>query len=193
HILADRGSGLTDVGRSFSSEAALRLTVERLLNTIGRRLDAPLIDARLRDGARLTAALPPLAPRGPCLTLRKASRPRLSLAALVTGGTLSPNMAEFLTTCVSVRRNILVCGGAGAGKSVLIGALAGTLPPGERVISVEEVAELSLGHGHWVALEARPPEAPIVDVLRGALRMRPDRLLVSEGPRTPAYHLHPRA
>ena len=179
-ILVERGGRLMPSMRVFSSEATLRLALERLLAPSGRKLDSGLVDARLTGGIRLTAALPPLAVRGPAVTLRKPRRGAASLDELVKGGTLSPGMASFLATCITARRNVVVCGSAGAGKSVLIGALAGLVPAGERVVSVEEVAELQLPHEGWIPLEAQAGGIHLTEVVRAALRLRPDRLVVGE-------------
>jgi len=159
-VIVSRGGRLQPFEKAFSSDGALRQVIDRLIAPSGRRAgdDAPLIDIRLRDGARLTAAIPPLAVRGACLTLRKPRRQMLSLDDLTRAGTLSTNIADFLATCVSARRNIVICGGGGAGKTTLAAALAALFPPGERIVTVEDVAELALGGDQWIALETRPPD-----------------------------------
>jgi pilus assembly protein CpaF len=172
-ILVSRGGVLTSAPTAFSSDDSFRRVVERLVAPTGHTIDEahPLVDVRLRDGSRLAAAVPPVAVRGACLTLRK---PR------------SASVTDFLNTCVQARRNILVCGAPGSGKSSLLAALAASSPEGERVVSVEEVAELSLQREDWIALESKPSDGngvPAVDLgtlLRGALRMRPDRLVVGD-------------
>jgi len=187
-ILVSRGGVVSLASTAFSSDDAFRRVVERLVAPTGQTIDEshPLVDVRLRDGSRLAAAVPPVSVRGACLTLRKPRSAGKSLAELVTAGTLSPDMADFLTTCVQARRNIVVCGAPGSGKSSILAALATASPEGERIVSVEEVAELALTREDWIALEARPSEgngASSVDLgvlLRGALRMRPDRLVVGD-------------
>jgi pilus assembly protein CpaF len=180
-VLVDRGSGLTPAGVGFSSETSLRRVLERLVAPLGRTLDehAPVVDTRLPDGARLTIVAGGLAARGPCFTLRKPRRAGPSqLAQLVAGGTLSRQMADFLSVCINARRNLIVCGGAGAARSQLLGALADLAPPAERVISVEEISQLSLGREAWVALESGG--RPLADLVRTATHLGPDRLVVGE-------------
>jgi pilus assembly protein CpaF len=181
-ILIERGGRVSAAPKVFSSEAALRQVVDRLLASSGHRLDeaTPLCDARLPGGTRVIAAQPPIAPRGLTVTIRKPPKAVMGLDELVRGGSLSPQMAAFLGTCLAARRNVIVCGGAGSGKTAFVGALAGLARPDERVVSIEEVGELALPHDHWIALEARPGAASLVDVLRSALRMRPDRLVIGE-------------
>ncbi|HEX5632808.1 MAG TPA: ATPase, T2SS/T4P/T4SS family, partial [Gemmatimonadales bacterium] len=146
----------------------------------------PLVDMRLLDGAHLTAAVPPLAVRGPCLTVRKVRRTSRTLEDLVASGTLSPQIAEFLSLCLKHRRNVVVAGGTRSGRTTLLAALARAIPDAERVITIEEVAELDLGRDQWIALETRPPDASghgavtIGALLHSALRMRPDRLVIGD-------------
>jgi pilus assembly protein CpaF len=145
-----------------------------------------MVDARLADGSRVNVVLPPLAVKGPAVTIRKFSLQRLDLAALVARGALSASMAAFLGIAVRARRNIVVCGGTGSGKTTLLNAIAGLIPHAERVVTIEDAAELALHHDHVVALEARPRnlegqgEVTIRDLVRNALRMRPDRIIVGE-------------
>ncbi|HUS68029.1 MAG TPA: ATPase, T2SS/T4P/T4SS family, partial [Kofleriaceae bacterium] len=187
-ILVSRAGVLTSAPTAFSSDESFRRVVERLVAPTGHTIDEahPLVDVRLRDGSRLAAAVPPVAVRGACLTLRKPRSTSVTLGDLITSAALSAEMADFLNTCVQARRNILVCGAPGSGKSSLLGALASSSPEGERVVSVEEVAEISLQREDWIALESKPSDGngvPAVDVgtlLRGALRMRPDRLVVGD-------------
>ena len=196
-VLVAKGGTLYSSGKAFSSDESFQRVVERLVAPTGHAIDesTPLVDVRLRDGSRLAAAVPPVAVHGACLTLRKPKARAYSLADLVQSGTLSPEMGDFLTTCVSSRRNVLVCGAAGSGKSALLAALAATSPEGERVVSVEEVAELTIGRDEWIALEARPRhgngvrDIDLEALLRGALRMRPDRLVVGEVRGAEAFEL----
>jgi pilus assembly protein CpaF len=187
-ILVSRGGILTMASTAFSSDDSFRRVVERLVAPTGQTISDthPLVDVRLRDGSRLAAAVPPVSVRGACLTLRKPKSSGQSLTDLVSKGALSAEMAEFLNTCIQARRNIVVCGAPGSGKSNLLSALATASPDGERIVSVEEVAEMSLAREDWISLEAKPSEgngATPVDLtalLRGALRMRPDRLVVGD-------------
>jgi pilus assembly protein CpaF len=172
----------------FSSEQSLRSVVDRIVANSGRRVDdaSPMVDARLRDGSRVNVVLPPLAVGGPTVTIRKFSPLRLDLVALVAQGALSEAMAAFLAVAVRARRNIVVCGGTGSGKTTLLNAIAGLIPASERIVTIEDAAELALHHDHVVALEARPRnlegqgEVTIRDLVRNALRMRPDRIIVGE-------------
>jgi pilus assembly protein CpaF len=187
-IFARRADRVDQVDRRFSSEGSLLSVIERLTAPLGLRLaeSGPYVEARLRDGARLVATLPPLAARGPALTVRKVRRERLTMDDLVRLGTLSAAIAEFLEMAVvQGRRNILITGQAGVGKSTLLSAVAGFVPDAERIVSVEDPAELDLGRDQWVQLEARPPAVDgksltARDAVRAALRIRPERLLVSD-------------
>jgi pilus assembly protein CpaF len=187
-ILVIRGGVTVGSGRAFSSDETFRRVVERLVAPTGHVINeaSPLVDVRLRDGSRLAAAVPPVAVRGACLTLRKPRVSTYSLGDLVSSRSVSAPMADFLATCVSARRNVLVCGAPGSGKSMVLTALANAVPNGERIVSVEEVAELSLGRDEWIALEARPSdgngvaEVNLDMVLHSALRMRADRLVVGD-------------
>ena len=187
-ILVGKNGTLAGAGRAFSSDETFRRVVERLVAPTGQSIDetSPFVDVRLRDGSRLAAAVPPVAVRGACLTLRKPRGSAFSLADLIAQGALNSPMGDFLTTCVNARKNILVCGAPGSGKSAVLAALAASAPAGERIVSVEEVAELSLGRDDWIALESRPSDGngiasvDLETLLRGALRMRPDRLVVGD-------------
>jgi pilus assembly protein CpaF len=145
-----------------------------------------MVDARLKDGSRVNAIIPPLALKGPCLTIRKFAKRKLTADDLVKFGSLSPAMAEFLEVCVSARKNIIVSGGTGSGKTTLLNILSNFIPPGERVITVEDAAELKLHHEHLISLESRPANVegkgavPIRDLVKNTLRMRPDRIVVGE-------------
>ncbi|MFH0901071.1 MAG: ATPase, T2SS/T4P/T4SS family [Pseudomonadota bacterium] len=188
HVLVEREGSLLPYEKVFSSDAALRRVIARLVVPSGGRIDEdnPLIDVRIRDGARLTAAVPPLATRGTCLTLSKRRLPAPTLQDLVVSGALSPQMATFLTTCVMARRNIVVCGGPGSGKSTLLSVLANQVPASERIVSVEDVAEIALQRDNWIAFETRSEDTAgkrpvsLTEALRAAIRMRPDRLVVGD-------------
>ncbi len=187
-IIVSKSGSLSGSGKAFSSDETLRRVVERLVAPSGHMINEsnPLVDVRLRDGSRIAAAVPPVAVRGACLTLRKPRGKTFALEDLIKGGTLSGEMGVFLTTCVNARRNVLICGAPGSGKSMVLTAMAKAIPAGERIVSVEEVAELHLDRDEWIALEARPSdgnglaEVNLDMVLRSALRMRADRLVVGE-------------
>ncbi|MCG8422196.1 MAG: Flp pilus assembly complex ATPase component TadA [Proteobacteria bacterium] len=187
-ILVNKQGSLQGSGRAFSSDHIFRRVVERLVAPSGHMINeaSPLIDVRLRDGARIAAAVPPVAVRGACLTLRKPRRKSFTLDDLVQNGAMSAAMGDLLTTCINARRNLLICGAPGSGKRMVLTALARAIPPGERLVSVEEIAELALDRDEWIALEARPSdgnglaEVNLDMVLRSALRMRADRLIVGD-------------
>jgi len=187
-ILISRRGAVAGANRAFSSDETFRRVVERLVAPSGHTIDEenPFVDIKLRDGSRLAAAVPPVAVRGACLTLRKPNATNYSLADLITRKAMSPNISDFLQTCVGARQNILVCGAPSSGKTAVLSALAGAAPVGERIVSVEEVAELSLDRDDWIGLEARPGDGnglatvDMEQLLRGALRMRPDRLVVAD-------------
>ena len=187
-IFVERRGRIEKVSTRFSSAQSLAGVIERLLQRTGRRVDesSPMVDARLPDGSRINVIVPPLALCGPALTIRKFGQRRLRLSDLVSAGTLSASMASFLQLAVQVRRNIVVSGGTGTGKTTLLNCLSGLIPGGERVITIEDSAELQLEHANLVALEARPSNAEgaglvsIRDLVRNALRMRPDRIVVGE-------------
>ena len=187
-VWVERGGRLEATASRFQSEAELRHAIERILAPLGRRADEaePLADARLPDGSRVHVVLPPLAPDGPVLTIRRF-RPRgFAPADLVTAGTLAAPLLDFLGRAVRARCTLLICGGTGSGKTTTLGALAAFVDPGERVVTIEDAAELRLSLPHVVRLEARPPnlegrgEVTIRRLVRNALRMRPDRLVVGE-------------
>jgi len=187
-VFVERGGRLEAVEATFSSDKTLRGAIERMVGAVGRRVDeaSPMVDARLRDGSRVNVILPPLALHGPVVTIRKFSQSRLDMASLVARGALSVAMAQFLRVAVHSRLNIIVSGGTGSGKTTLLNAIAAFIPGSERVITIEDAAELALQHAHVVALEARPRnaegqgEVTIRDLVRNALRMRPDRIIVGE-------------
>ena len=187
-IYLERNGRLERHPGSFTSDRAVLGVIERIVTPIGRRIDesSPMVDARLKDGSRVNAIIPPLALKGPALTIRKFGRRLFSHADLVALGTMSAPMAEFLRICVEQRRNILISGGTGSGKTTLLNVLSNFIPDGERIITIEDAAELRLAHSHLISLEARPANAEgrgqiaIRDLVRNALRMRPDRIVVGE-------------
>ena len=172
----------------FMDDASCRAVIERIVTPVGRRIDesTPVVDARLPDGSRVNAVIPPLAIRGPCITIRKFARSPLLMSDLVALGALTRAMAVFLQRCVRAKKNVIISGGTGSGKTTLLNVLSTEIPPQERIITIEDAAELRLGQPHVVSLEARPRnlegrgEFTIRDLLKNALRMRPDRILVGE-------------
>jgi pilus assembly protein CpaF len=187
-VWVERGGRVARADVAFASEAELLHAIERILAPLGRRVDeaSPLCDARLPDGSRVNVVIPPLALSGPCLTIRRFRRQGFSLEELVSNGTLPRELSSFLARCVRARASILVSGGTGSGKTTTLGALSGALPEGERIVTIEDAAELRLRQPHVVRLEARPPnlegrgEVTIRQLVRNALRMRPDRIVVGE-------------
>ncbi|MBN3270253.1 secretion protein [Bordetella bronchiseptica] len=187
-IYVERAGRLQRHAAAFSSEQAVRWVVERIVAPLGRRIDdsSPMVDARLPDGSRVNAVIAPIAIRGVSLTIRKFPRQRPGMADLLAAGSLSEPMARFLMRCVHARKNLVVSGGTGSGKTTLLNILSNAIPEGERIVTIEDAAELRLDHAHLVALEARPANAEgrgrvdIRDLVRNALRMRPDRIVVGE-------------
>jgi len=187
-IYVERHGLLAAVTARFINGDSLLRVIERIVSPLGRRIDAgmPMVDARLPDGSRVNAIIPPLSLAGPVLTIRKFSRQRFSMQGLVELGALSAPMAEFLRLCVRYRKNVIVCGGTGSGKTTFLNALSESLDPTERIVTIEDAAELRLAQPHVLALEARPAnvegrgEITIRDLVRNALRMRPDRIIVGE-------------
>jgi pilus assembly protein CpaF len=173
---------------AFASEAQLRDVIERVLAPAGRRVDeaSPLADARLPDGARVNVVIPPLAVDGPALTIRRFRRRGFTGADLVEAGTLTQPLLDFLAGAVRTRCNVLVCGGTGSGKTTTLNVLGAFIGERERVVTIEDAAELRLPQPHVVRLEARPPslegrgEVTIRALVRNSLRMRPDRIIVGE-------------
>src|SRR4051812_33238991 len=187
-IYIERAGKLAETSATFLDDAHLLRIIDRIVSQVGRRIDesSPMVDARLPDGSRVNAIIPPLALRGPALTIRKFSRDVLTLERLTGLGTLSEEAAEFLSRCVRGKLNILISGGTGTGKTTLLNGLSANVPAAERVVTVEDAAELQLQQRHVVALESRPAnvegegEILIRDLVRNALRMRPDRIIVGE-------------
>jgi pilus assembly protein CpaF len=187
-IFVERAGKLSLTKVQFHDEAHLMNIIERILSPLGRRVDeaSPLVDARLADGSRVNIIIHPLSLVGPCVTIRKFSKTALSVENLISFGTLSEDMAEFLRACVKARLNILVSGGTGSGKTTTLNVLSSFIPNDERIVTIEDAAELRLQQQHVVTLEARPSniegkgEITIRDLVRNALRMRPDRIIVGE-------------
>jgi pilus assembly protein CpaF len=187
-VYVERRGRLERTGVAFAGQGELMHAIERVLAPLGRRVDvaSPLCDARLPDGSRVNVVIPPLSLSGPCLTVRRFRREGFSLRQLVEGGTLPGELAELLALCVAARASILVSGGTGSGKTTTLNALSGAIPGEERIVTIEDAAELRLRQRHVVRLEARPAnlegrgEVTIRQLVVNALRMRPDRIVVGE-------------
>jgi pilus assembly protein CpaF len=187
-IYVEKAGRLVPSGVSFTSDDAVMATIERIISPLGRRIDesSPMVDARLRDGSRVNAIIPPLALRGPCITIRKFPEHKLTDRDLIKYGSTNEQMVCFLKSCVEQRRNIIVSGGTGSGKTTLLNILSNFIPEEERVVTIEDAAELRLGQPHVVSLEARPAnmegrgQVTIRDLVKNSLRMRPDRIVVGE-------------
>ncbi|MEO8704731.1 MAG: ATPase, T2SS/T4P/T4SS family, partial [Kofleriaceae bacterium] len=186
-VVVGKEGVLRGSGKAFSSDEMFERVVKRLVAEAGATIDDanPLVDLRMRDGTRLTAAVSPVASRGACLVLKKSPSTMPQLADLVTQNAMTSGMADFLATCVTARRNILVCGGPASGKTTIVASIAAASPPGERVISIEEVAELAVARDEWIQLETRPGSGRNTSIdlghlLETALRLVPDRLVVGD-------------
>jgi pilus assembly protein CpaF len=172
----------------FTDDERVRAVIERIVTPLGRRIDesSPLVDARLKDGSRVNAVIRPIALRGSCITIRKFAKIPLTLDKIVSFGTMTDRMGLFLTRCVHAKKNIVISGGTGSGKTTLLNVLSGAIPPEERIVTIEDAAELQLKQPHVVSMETRPPnlegrgEYTIRDLVKNALRMRPDRIVVGE-------------
>jgi pilus assembly protein CpaF len=188
NVYIERNGRIELTSARFFDDAHLRRTIEKIVGQVGRRIDeaSPYVDARLADGSRVNAVIPPVAIDGPSLTIRRFSRDPYTMGTLVDFGSVSEQAATFLQACVEGRINLLVSGGTGAGKTTTLNALSGFIPHHERLVTIEDAAELKLQQPHIVRLEYRPPniegrgEITIRDLVRNALRMRPDRIVVGE-------------
>jgi len=187
-IFIERGGIMQDSGLRMLSPQVSRAVVERIVSREGRRIDhsSPMVDARVADGSRLNAVIEPVAVDGPALTIRRFPSKRLTIDALIDNGTLTKSVADFLRACVIARKSILISGGTGSGKTTLLNELASHVPKSERIITVEDTAEIKLPQTHVVKLQAKPPNmegdtaVTIRQLVRNALRMRPDRIIVGE-------------
>jgi pilus assembly protein CpaF len=187
-IYVERGGKLTLSDKRFTDDERVRAVIERIVTPLGRRVDesSPLVDARLPDGSRVNIIIRPLALRGSCITIRKFARTPLTFAKLCELGSLNVPMARFLERSVRAKKNVVIAGGTGSGKTTLLNVLSGAIPSSERIVTIEDAAELQLPQPHVVSLESRPAnmegkgEVSIRELVKNALRMRPDRIVVGE-------------
>ncbi|MBX3263052.1 MAG: Flp pilus assembly complex ATPase component TadA [Labilithrix sp.] len=187
-IYIEQGGKIVLSQARFTDDERVRAVIERIVTPLGRRIDesSPLVDARLKDGSRVNAVIRPIALRGSCITIRKFSKVPLTLDKLVSYGSITERMGRFLTRCVHAKKNIVISGGTGSGKTTLLNVLSGAIPPDERIVTIEDAAELQLKQPHVVSMETRPAnlegrgEYTIRDLVKNALRMRPDRIVVGE-------------
>ncbi len=187
-IYVERKGKIEEAGTRYSSEQALMSVIERIVTPLGRRIDegAPMVDARLEDGSRVNVIIPPLALNGPVLTIRKFTKEKLKIDDLIDKGTINENMAKFLEIAVKYRKNIMVSGGTGSGKTTTLNILSNFIPSDERIVTIEDSAELQLSQEHVVSLESRTAniegkgEVAIRDLVKNSLRMRPDRIVIGE-------------
>jgi pilus assembly protein CpaF len=187
-IWIERAGQLSETTVRFNDESHLRRIINKMVAQVGRRIDenSPMVDARLPDGSRVNAIIPPLSLSGALVTIRKFSKRRLTLDDMIKMGTLSAETVEFLQRCIRAQLNMLISGGTGSGKTTLLNALSTALPDTERIVTIEDAAELRLNQRHVLRLEARPKnldgegEIPIRQLVRNSLRMRPDRIIVGE-------------
>lgn len=187
-IYVEKKGKIVESEKRFSSNEALMAIIERIVAPIGKRIDesSPLVDARLKDGSRVNAIIPPLALKGPCLTIRKFGTKQLTVKDLVGFGTLNDKMATFIECCVQGKKNIIISGGTGSGKTTLLNVMAAFIQPTDRIVTIEDAAELQLPQRHVVSLESKPANVEgkgavnIRDLVKNALRMRPDRIIVGE-------------
>jgi pilus assembly protein CpaF len=193
-IYVEREGRIERTDAAFVDNAHLLRIIDKIVSQVGRRVDeaSPMVDARLPDGSRVNAIVPPLALKGPTLTIRKFSRDPYTMDDLINFGSLTPQAAQFLAACVKGKLNVLISGGTGSGKTTMLNALSSFVPHDERIVTIEDAAELQLQQDHVITLESRPPniegqgEIRIRELVRNSLRMRPDRIIVGEvrGPET---------
>src|SRR3981081_4310197 len=184
HVFIEKKGILTKIDAVFRDDRHLMQIIDRIVSRVGRRVDeaSPMVDARLPDGSRINAIIPPLALDGPALSIRRFGRKRYNIEDLVEKKTLVPEIVEFLRTIVKARLNVLVCGGTGSGKTTMLNCLSLFIPPDERIVTIEDSAELMLQQPHVVRLETRPAnvegkgEVSQRDLVKNTLRMRPDRI-----------------
>jgi pilus assembly protein CpaF len=187
-VYIERTGKLLETHVKFENDDHILRVIERIVSPLGRRVDvdSPMVDARLPDGSRVNAVIPPVAIDSPTLTIRKFSKTKLTIKQLIDFDSLTPMMADFLRACVMGRLNIIISGGTGSGKTTLLNVLSGFIPENERVVTIEDSAELRLDQNHVVRMESRPPDidgrgqVTIRDMVRNSLRMRPDRIVVGE-------------
>ena len=187
-IWIERDGRLSQTSLSFSDDSQLRRIITKMVGQVGRRIDesSPMVDARLPDGSRVNAVIPPLSLSGPLLTIRRFAKERFDLQELIAVGTLSRDAADFLSRCIEADLNMLISGGTGSGKTTMLNALSAAVPDSDRIVTIEDAAELQLKQCHVLRLESRPKniegegEVTIRQLVRNALRMRPDRIIVGE-------------
>jgi pilus assembly protein CpaF len=187
-VWIERAGRISRSSVRFADDEHLRRIINKIVNQVGRRIDesSPMVDARLPDGSRVNAVLPPVSLSGPLVTIRKFGRERLAMADMVRLGTITNDAVEFLQACLKAKLNVLISGGTGSGKTTMLNALSASIPSSERIVTIEDAAELKLDQIHVLRLESRPPniegqgEINIRGLVRNALRMRPDRIIVGE-------------
>ena len=187
-IFIERAGKIERTSTSFADNAHLLRIIDKIVSQVGRRVDeaSPMVDARLPDGSRVNAIIPPLSLKGPTLTIRKFSRDPYTMDDLIAFGSLTPQAAQFIAACVKGKLNVLISGGTGTGKTTTLNAVSAFIPGDERIVTIEDAAELQLQQAHVITLESRPPniegqgEVRIRELVRNALRMRPDRIIVGE-------------
>ena len=187
-VYIERMGKLELTSKKFISNEQVKTIIERIIAPIGRRIDesVPMVDARLPDGSRVNAIIPPLSLTGPTLTIRKFRKERFKIEELIELKTLNKAMGDFIKACVISRKNVIVSGGTGSGKTTVLNVLSAFIPHTERIVTIEDAAELKLSQEHWLRLESRPPNIEgrgsisIRDLFRNTLRMRPDRVIIGE-------------
>jgi len=187
-VYIERNGKVELTSKKFISNDQVRVIIERIIAPLGRRIDesTPMVDARLTDGSRVNAIIPPLSLTGPTLTIRKFRKERFKTDELISFNTFNQTMIDFLKACVIARKNMIISGGTGSGKTTVLNVLSEFVPGNERIVTIEDAAELKLHQEHWLRLESRPPNiegkgaVTVRDLFRNTLRMRPDRILIGE-------------